>query len=249
MRIITGTITNGVTLAASDSPVLIGGVVTNDSTTTGTSAVYGGAGIYADIRNAGTVGDTGKTFIGITLTAAGTVTNGAPTATHAAIEGGSYALKLSATSTVTNYGSIVGGFAGARLFAGGRITNGSAADTTALISGGTGEGLSFGEFSNTGLGTLVNFGTVSSTKFVGVDLGGAGGRVTNGSSTDTAALITGYGDGIRVLSGAGTVSNFGTITATAGRCIGVLGAYAAPLHLTNGSSTSTKALISGTYGI
>lgn len=250
MRIITGTITTGVTLAAGDSPVLIGGVVTNDNTTiTAPSAVYGGAGIYADIRNAGTVGDTGKTFIGITLTAAGTVTNGAPTATHAAIEGGSYGLRLAATSTVTNYGSIVSDFAGARLLAGGRITNGSAADTSALISGGDGEGLSFGELGGTGLGTLVNFGTVSSSGFVGVDLGGPDGRVTNGSSTDTAALITGFGDGVRVLRGTGTVSNFGTITGTVAGGDGVIGAYGAPLHLTNGSRTSTQALISGTYAI
>ena len=248
MRIITGTITNGVTLAAGDSPVLIGGVVTNDGTPK-PSAVYGGAGIDADIRNAGTVGDTGGTFYGILLTGSGTITNGSPTAPLAAIEGGSYGLKLVGTSTVTNYGSIVGGFAGARLLADGRITNGSAADTTALIGGGAGEGLSFGEFSSTGLGTVVNFGTIRSPSFVGADLGGAGGRITNGSSSDTAALIAGYGDGIRVISGAGTVSNFGTVTATIARGIGILGAYANPLRVTNGSKTSTKALISGTYGI
>jgi Ca2+-binding RTX toxin-like protein len=247
MRIIRGTIASGVTLAAGDSPVLIGGVVTNDGTTR-LSAVYGGAGIGADIRNAGTVGDT-ATFYGILLMGSGTITNGSPAATHAAIEGSSYGLKLDGTATVTNYGSISSGFAGARLQADGRITNGSATDTTALISGGLGEGLSCGEFSDTGLGTVVNFGTIRSANFVGVDLGGAGGRVTNGSSSDTQSTIAGYGDGIRVISGAGTVINFGTVTATVADGIGILGAYSTPVQITNGSSTSTKALISSTYGI
>src|SRR5215472_12864200 len=106
MRIITGTITNGVTVAAGDSPVLVGGLVTNDSTIA-TSAIYGGAGVYADIRNLGTIGDTTATYIGIKLTAASTITNGSPTQTAAAIEGSSYALELAGASTVTNFGSIV----------------------------------------------------------------------------------------------------------------------------------------------
>lgn len=68
MRIITGTITNGVTLASGDSPVLMGGIVTNDSTLA-TAAVSAGPGIVPDIRNLGAIGDTTGTYIGITLAA------------------------------------------------------------------------------------------------------------------------------------------------------------------------------------
>lgn len=250
MRIITGIITNGVTLASGDSPTLIGGVITNDNTTTSTAAVYAGTGVYADIRNAGTVGDL-KTRMGIELTAASTITNGAPTATHALIEGSSYGLFLSVASTVSNYATIIGGFAGARIAetgGGGKLTNGSTADTTALISGGAGEGISFGEFGGAGLGTVANFGTITSAEFVGVDLLGAGGQVANGSSADTVSLISGYGEGIRV-GGTATVSNFGTIAATAGSSVGILGANTLPLTVTNGASGSTTALITGNDGV
>ncbi len=154
MRIITGTITNGVTLASGDSPVLIGGVVTNDGTGQ-TVGVYGGTGIYGDIRNFGMVGDTGGTFLGIELMAGGTVTNGSPLATDALITGNSYGLKAFGDVTVANFGTIASAFAGVRL-EGGRLTNSS----TGLISGGIAEGVSFSENA-----TVANYGSITSATF------------------------------------------------------------------------------------
>ena len=46
-----------------------------------------------------------------------------------------------------------------------------------------------------------------------------------------------------VRDGAGTVGNFGTITATASRGIGILGAYSGVLRVTNGSSTATVQVV------
>lgn len=248
MRIITGTVTNGVTLAVGDSPVLVGGVVTNDSTVA-TSAVYGGAGVYADIRNLGTVGDTTQTYIGIKLAAAGTITNGSPTQTKALIEGSSYALELAATSTVTNFGSIVGPLSALFLKAGGKIVNGSTADITAQISAGN-----FGALFQQ-LGAVTNFGTVTASKGYGIDLI-AGGNVANGSSADTRAVIAGSRDGVVFVTAIGTVNNFGTIMSIGSASasggynagIGALSSVTA-VRIANGSSTSTKALISGSDGI
>ena len=69
-----------------------------------------------------------------------------------------------------------------------------------------------------------------------------GGTVTNGSTADTAALISGSRNGVYVLGGmASAVSNFGTITGAARNGVEI---YEGPGSVTNGSTADTGALIS-----
>jgi hypothetical protein len=239
MRIVTGTITNGITLAAGDNPVLIAGVVTYDSTSKLTSAVYAGAGVYAEVTNGGTVGDISHTDKGVYLAGGGRIANGSPILTDAVIQGVDEAVRLGGMSAVSNYGSIGGTLIGVQFEKGGKITNGSAFDATAVISAFESEAIYFGA-----AGTVVNYGSLESGLF-GVDLA-AGGWVTNGSSTAAQGLITGRAGGIESQTGTATIRNFGTIKSTGANSSGVGGAL---LRVTNGSSTSTTASISASFGV
>src|SRR5438128_441518 len=72
--------------------------------------------------------------------------------------------------------------------------------------------------------TLSNFGTIKGaalTNAYGVNLR-AGGSVTNGSAVSTAPQISGQTRGVWISGGAGTVSNFGTVTATAATGQGII---------------------------
>ena len=105
-------------------------------------------------------------------------------------------------------------------------------------------------------GTVTNFATISGG--IGISLV-AGGNVTNGQSGSTTGLVTGYACGV---SG-GTVTNFGTISATSAYGSGVQGGAVANLgtikgfrgvysnlsapSITNGQSGSSAGLIAG-YG-
>ena len=65
----------------------------------------------------------------------------------------------------------------------------------------------------------------------------------NGSATDTTALISGPSNGVAISGGAGTVTNFGTVESTgAHTTIG----FDDGGSVSNGSSTSTVALIANT---
>src|SRR5205823_7269651 len=64
--------------------------------------------------------------------------------------------------------------------------------------------------------SVANYGTVESTIDFGISLG-AGGSVTNGQSGSAGGYITAASNGVEIyLTGttSGTVTNFGTITAT-----------------------------------
>jgi hypothetical protein len=61
-------------------------------------------------------------------------------------------------------------------------------------------------------GTLVNYGGVSDSKYNGVEFR-AGGTVINQNTSGHNAVIQGYNLGVYVKSGAGTVTNSGTISA------------------------------------
>jgi hypothetical protein len=65
---------------------------------------------------------------------------------------------------------------------------------------------------STGADTLINFGTVSDSAYVGVEFT-KGGAIVNGSTSDTSAYIGGYTNGVSLTS-AGTVTNFATIQST-----------------------------------
>ena len=128
-----------------------------------------------------------------------------------------YGQRLTDGGAITNLGALTsagkpGGYGNAALFlgAGATVTNGSAVDTTASISGAAG-----GVHTNTlSAATVVNFGTIRSVydhspgfRDTGVYL--STGTVTNGSTTDTTALISGGYYGVH--SAEATVTNFGTI--------------------------------------
>jgi hypothetical protein len=117
-------------------------------------------------------------------------------------------------------------------------------------------GIRVGNGSGVSTATVNNFGTIESTSTAaqgyGVEFYGAG-AITNGSTSDTSARITGYADGLRLgINSPGlpsTVTNFGTIAAT-----GTSGGYGMTLgdggNISNGASNSTAAVISGSrYGI
>jgi hypothetical protein len=120
------------------------------------------------------------------------------------------------------------------------VTNGSAADATALIES------SYATVQVGGGPAVVrNYGTIQGqgASGLGVYLF-SGGAVTNGSATDTKAVIAAYGGaGVKALAVA-TVANFGTILGLPyGVHIRSGGA------VTNGSATDTTALIEGNKGV
>jgi hypothetical protein len=110
---------------------------------------------------------------------------------------------------------------------------------------------------NIGAGSAVtNYGTITASfdelnpldGSEAVNLGG--GSLINGSATDTRALIDGL-YGVFVLSAAGTVTNFGTITANGGgrQPIGVGVEFRDGGAVTNGTAVDTAALIDGGAGV
>ena len=160
-----------------------------------TSASFSGFGSY--------IVDAGAS---LTLTGANTLTTGQ---------------SLTVAGTLTNTGTLAGPAAsgyGVKL-SGGTLTNGSAGDASAVIAG-----YGSGVHATGASATISNFGSISCTGRYGdgVDLG-PGGRVTNGSATDSTALIYGY-FGVSATGSAGsagvTVTNFGTIDGTNRTAVG-----------------------------
>jgi RTX calcium-binding nonapeptide repeat (4 copies) len=97
-------------------------------------------------------------------------------------------------------------------------------------------------------GIVSNLGQIEDTgaNGIGVSIFEASGRVTNGSASDTTALISGPGNAIVVNGGAGTVTNFGTIASTGTHTTIVFDNGGS---IANGTGASTAALISsaGTF--
>ena len=94
-----------------------------------------------------------------------------------------------------------------------------------------------------------NFTNLGKINTPGADAAGvflsAGGIVTNGAPATTSALISGTPAGVEITGSTGTVTNFGTISATA-----FAGVYLrAGGIVTNGAAGTTSALISGSRGI
>jgi hypothetical protein len=219
-------------------------------TVTSGSAVYIAAPLLGAISNLGTVKSSAAAGLGIQALGAASIVNGASNATAALIEGGRAGVDISGAATLTNYGTVAAtasastpGFAsvGAYLSHGGSVANGSSADTTAAING-----ASVGVAAFAAPLTLSNFGTIAGTGAAGRGVWlQQGGRITNGSATDTTAKITGAGLNAIYAAGAATVSNFGTVT---GGRTGV--ELRAGGSVTNGSSSDTKATITGArYGV
>ncbi len=271
----------------------------------GTGDTYGVSSSHtATVINYGTVG-TIQSYVGVYLGAGGRVTNGSATDTTAVISGGyrtPYAhlaavQAYGASTTLANFGTILGYSVGVELAAGGRVTNGSAADTIALIKAGLPVyGVATVATTVTNFGTI--YGTVGfplavdfrsaadrlivekSAVFVGSIAGGGGTlELAGGSDTITglggAGTMTGatsvsfYGFGSYVVDSGADLTLTGTDALTTGQSLKVAGAlvnsgtltgpaasgYGVTLaggRLTNGSATDTTALIagdrSGVYG-
>jgi hypothetical protein len=228
----------------------------------GTLTVDGSATVTGPLTNLGAI--SSPNGAGVTLAAGGSVTNGSTSATTASISGYHSGVDATAASaTIGNFGAIhSSNGAGVTLAAGGSVTNGSASDTVASISG-----YLSGIDATGASATIGNFGAISCTGRYGdgVELS-PGGRVTNGSATDSTASIFGY-FGVSATGAAGsagvTVTNFGRISGTDRTAVGftsasdrliveagsVLSGYAAggggALELAGGSETITGL---GAYG-
>jgi RTX calcium-binding nonapeptide repeat (4 copies) len=153
---------------------------------------------------------------------------------------------LSISGTLDNDGSIALGQTALTLIAGSYLRN----DATGRITGIAGHSTAFVVPAVVGLtggaSTFANLGTVSDSQFnFGVKLLG-GGTVTNGSTSDTSALIYARVP-IYIQGGSGTVSNFGTLKSNP--TPGGTGAITltAGGKVINGAPGSTAALISGAY--
>jgi Ca2+-binding RTX toxin-like protein len=223
------------------------GRIAVNSPTAGAVGLLGTSGFAWTVSNAGTIESTGSTGVGVQLTAGGHLTNSA----SGLVAGTSVGLYVGgAAGTLVNRGSISqtgtsGGRNAVQMTAGGTVTNGSALLTTASITGdvdvGTGIRISGAS------GTVSNFGTIAGG--IGVELDG-GGRITNGSSTSTAATISGSSlAGVYVFNAAGTVVNFGSIggffsgvrMAAGGTVVNKVGA-----SLTAGAQGVALAIVGGT---
>ena len=253
----TATVSNFGTIAATSTAQGYGvefygaGAVTNGSTSDTSALITGYAGGLrlgvnspappSTVTNFGTIQAIGTSGgFGISLGDGGNIRNGASNSTAATISGSRYGISDYA-GTVTNYGSILGGYGGLRLTGSGpsAVINGASNSTAAVISGQQGVYLFGGTLTNFGLiagngsgtsglssyfgvqvaadGSVGNFGTIeaSGTPANGVTLTN-GGTVTNGASNITNALISGANNGIYAHFLAGTVTNFGTIIGTNG---------------------------------
>jgi Ca2+-binding RTX toxin-like protein len=218
-----------------------GSVVNGSSTSTLASITGAGTGVYSQsaggsVTNFGTIQST--TGTGVSLHAGGGVTNGSTSVTSAQIfASGTGIFVAGGAGTVANFGTVQStGTSSAISFAnGGSVSNGAAGSTAARISG-QGAGI----YITGGLGTVTNFGNISSPSGTGdtaVVLRGGGsvtnfgtittvnpvnadvyfevtGTVTNGSSTNHTALLSGAGSGVSMRAGRGTVTNFASITSS-----------------------------------
>ena len=205
------------------------GYVTNGLGATSALIQSGGYGIWiGTIGGAGTVTNFGSVIGGpksnaVFLGTGGTVTNGAAADTTALISGGYQGVLLGAAGSVLNDASIQATGAGTQavigvfLEAGGTIGN--------LTPAASIYGKQWGAIVEGGAGYVTNLGTVraSASLGLGVDLT-AGGTVTNGSGSDSTALIVGgtgvTADGVRIAAGSGNsgalVQNDGTIEGAVG---------------------------------
>ncbi len=243
-----GTVTNFATIEGRGSrhdgvELFAGGYVGNGATTDTAASISGGRHAVV-IRNfAGTVVNVGTlaaagTYGVVDLFAGGSVTNGSSASTAALISGsGNGVYVAGAAVSVANFGTIEAGW-GVFARAGGSVTNGSSDATNALI-----DAANKGVYISGAAGAVTNFGTIDGrgSRHDGVGLF-AGGCVGNGTSSDTAASISGGRHAVVIRNAAGTVANFGTLAATG--TFGVV-SLSAGGSVTNGSSASTAALISG----
>ncbi|HEV2337015.1 MAG TPA: hypothetical protein VGS13_16030, partial [Stellaceae bacterium] len=246
--ITTQTITQTVTLGpgtypnyASPLTITSTGVVEVNSTIAGVAGILGPVGPAGTVTNLGTVASIGSQGIGVYLLSGGFVTNGASGATAALITGSETGIDISGSAgTIANFGTIASTATapigtGVYLGAGGSVSNGATNATGAVIAASK-----FGVYIQNNAGTVVNFGSITSSADTGVWLNT--GTIVNGPSGATHALISGAFDGVFIAVGNGNVANYGTVVSGNGKdgvCLYAGGS------VSNGQSGAAAALISG----
>jgi len=256
-----GTVTNFGSIIASNAGAAgvflgDGGSVANGDASHASALIEGySTGIrsfspHVTITNGGTIAATGSLGFGVYLLDGGSVTNGSASDTGATIVGMYRGITATVNATtVTNYGHILSTslapMSGAlKLEAGAKVVNGTASDTSASIIA---DGPSAIYIKGLQASDVTNFGTVEALATGGTAIYiRNGGTVTNGSATDTHALISATYRGV-VLRGpiASSVVNFGTIVGA--NQVGV-NVYATG-QIINGSQGDTSALIEGAQGV
>ena len=221
-------------------------------------AIYGGFGTVGNLGTISVAGTDGgdAVFLGN----GGTVVNGSSAVSTALLKDDLFSKDTGievreAPGTVTNFGSIIGGY-GIFLRADGKVAN---AGSAAYISGqyfGVVIQTTAANSGVTNLGTIKGVGASNNPGFgsIGVGLFG-GGNITNGSNSDRAALINADLSGLTTggpgtistaveIDGLGTVANFGMVSGTR------TGVSLGGGKVMNGSSADRAALVSGaSYGI
>ncbi len=183
------------------------------------------------------------TTLGVVITAAGQLPLSI-TSTGSVRTGGFYAVYVAPgiSGSITNQGLLSAGTGeGIALSSGGSVINGSPADLTAQIIGGV-NGVDVGA---RGFGSIVNYATIATTgktASAGILLEGNG-SVVNGSNADTAARVTGYGDGIQAIGPDASIANFGLVQGQATNGYGIYLRDGG--GVTNGSNADTAATIRG----
>ncbi|HEY2177459.1 MAG TPA: hypothetical protein VGH15_02660 [Caulobacteraceae bacterium] len=245
-------VVEGVGTASAGAAVEAGGTIVNGSATDTTALIKGNGFGVAALNVAGTVNNFGTIIggygiggvqSGAYLKNGGVVNNGSSKDFTAHIGGGIVVAIISAPGTVDNFGTLggVGAEVGVDFGGGAHLVNGSASDTAALIQAYIGVAVT------TQTGTVHNYGTILSgggpgdvTKQEAGVLLVDGGLVTNGSSLDTKAAMTGGTFGVYATTLTATVSNFGDISGSEAGLFLLAGG-----KVTNGSTADTKANIYG----
>ncbi|HEY2178225.1 MAG TPA: hypothetical protein VGH15_06545 [Caulobacteraceae bacterium] len=242
-----GTVRNYATITATGpgnsfgADMVKGGVLTNGSASDLAAYIGGDTGVFLDAATTVTNFATIASFQGyaIEALAAVTVVNGSATDRTAKIVG-VQGVALGAGGTLRNFGIVqTSGALAVRVEptagAGGVVVNGSATDLTALIEG------AYAAYATNS--TVTNFATIISTSaHAGLEL--SGGRLTNGSTTVTSALVSGGLAGVSAKQGASIV-NFATLASESGSGA-LLGDHAV---LVNGAAGAAGALVQGETGV
>lgn len=229
-----GTITNFGTLAGVSFGGNADGTVTNGSDTDQTARIRNGIGLLSGAAPGHVTVHNFGTIAGAVALPGGTVVNGS-TADHAAFIG-TIGAATDPVMALANFGTI-GAIAG---LADTTLSNGTATDRTAEVQ----LYAAFGDHVS-----LTNFGTMGGV-FAPT---GTAERFVNGSSTDQAALIEARASAPRTITdgvdlAAGTVLNFGTITAEFSSTVASNGIAIGTGTVTNGSAGDRKALIEARAG-
>jgi T5SS/PEP-CTERM-associated repeat protein len=158
------------------------------------------------VQNDGTIISSGTSSAAVAM-GAGTVDNGQIGFTGALLSGAQTGVDIAGAGAVVNDGTILGGTSDAVSLGSGMVTNGQIGVGSALIESVGGNGVSI----LSAAGSVINNGTISGGGQSGVYLE-AGGTITNGASSDPAALIDGASWGV-LFAAAGSLLNDGTVQA------------------------------------